>query len=53
VNRIALSGVSAGNVAAARELLSTMIENLDEDYNSVSRPLRPAGRQKRGNGLQA
>ena len=53
VNRIALDGVSAGNIAAARELLFTMIENLDENANSASRPLRPAGRQKRGNGLQA
>lgn len=48
VNRIALRGVSAAEIAAARELLFTIIENFSADEISVSRPLRALGRQKRG-----
>jgi DNA-binding MarR family transcriptional regulator len=51
VNRIAVRGARAAEIAAARELLLKMIENLAEDEISESRPSRPASRQKRSNGV--
>jgi DNA-binding MarR family transcriptional regulator len=51
VNRIAIRGASAADVAATRELLLKMIENLAEDEISATRPLGPAGRQKRNGGV--
>jgi hypothetical protein len=51
VNRIAVRGTGVADIAATRELLLKMIENLAEDEISASRPARPPGRQKRSAGL--
>jgi DNA-binding MarR family transcriptional regulator len=51
VNRIAVRGARAADIAATRELLLKMIENLAEDEISASRPARPTGRQKRSGNL--
>jgi len=51
VNRIAVRGAPAADMAATRKLLLKMIENLAEDEISPSRPPRLPGRQRRGTGL--
>ena len=51
VNRIAVRGARAADIAATRELLLAMIENLADDEISAARSPRPSGRQKRSKNL--